>query len=683
MRAVLLLLALLVLIALPALAGQFEDMTAEGHGFAAGQKGYLNGLAGGSDARAAEYGGTTAVTADLHPCNQVNAQGQKTCGGEQIVPGEDPSQFYGMSPSQLEDNARVRAASDSNAQYLFDAHNERPKFDVTREDPLFTNMDANESSMVNLSDSYTGCKEIVYGGVSDGGGTTDTCKKTGTPTYRELTCDRRWTGVCHWLPAAPFSLGSGSMTPMSGKNSVLFGNQTDGQLIEKNSSTPWTHYNVVLPSDVEFTLHINKSALDPETRFHIVFVHWVADVDWKPAYRPRLIINGSEVTGSWTYWGIAKKTYRFVATFSSLRNYLIEGDNKVTVITNGASVEVESLLNLHNGQVCEQGFTDSLTCANDQQPVGMFLFSASCADSSNPKVFEGVNFQRACWQESETYREESIPQYAEEPYCQALRDKGCHVAATDCNVTSPAGWCADATLKMSCPAASAPQTVQVCGDTLVCPGGNCYDQYKTTEDSTPDFLQAASYLAAMQDMKSQFDPAAASVWKGEYKSCTVNVTLIGSDQCCTGGSGTINTLGKTCNTTETQINQARNDERTSFLGSITYCTQQVLGVCVNKERAYNYCVWPSKIARIVQDQGRPLMGQTVAPPCPGFSLQSPNEFALIDWSRIDFSGYYTDVMSKYASTPQPTANGLINQVQQSGAAMQTEYSQKMQQYYGQ
>ena len=78
-----------------------------------------------------------------------------------------------------------------------------------------------------------------------------------------------------------------------------------------------------------------------------------------------------------------------------------------------------------------------------------------------------------------------------------------------------------------------------------------------------------------------------------------------------------------------------------------------------------------------------MLGQVVDNPCPGFKLQNPNEFAGIDWSRIDLSDYYEDVQAKYNATAKPSPDGLTSQMQQSNTAMQDELNQKMQQYYGQ
>ena len=96
----------------------------------------------------------------------------------------------------------------------------------------------------------------------------------------------------------------------------------------------------------------------------------------------------------------------------------------------------------------------------------------------------------------------------------------------------------------------------------------------------------------------------------------------------------------------------------------------------------DFCTWPSKLARIVQDQGRPQMGQIVDKPCNGFKLQNPNEFQLINWDLIDLSDYFSNVESKYSTTAKPDGQELKSQQQRSNNAVNDEYAKKYQQYYG-
>lgn len=68
----------------------------------------------------------------------------------------------------------------------------------------------------------------------------------------------------------------------------------------------------------------------------------------------------------------------------------------------------------------------------------------------------------------------------------------------------------------------------------------------------------------------------------------------------------------------------------------TYCADEILGSCI--ETRHSYCCYQSPLARIMQEQLRPLLGMTFgtgeSPDCSGLGLQ---QFANADWSQVDLS----------------------------------------------
>ena len=242
------------------------------------------------------------------------------------------------------------------------------------------------------------------------------------------------------------------------------------------------------------------------------------------------------------------------------------------------------------------------------------------------------------------------------------------------------GWCTTAKMSFSCPNSTAQQSVEVCGDTLICPDGNCYDQVKEKGDATEDFKQAATYMELLKNAKDAFDPNGLSVFKGQYKECSVNKTLVGTDKCCIAGTGTLNTVGKGCSINEETIATARNNKVVTSLGEWEECTQKVLGACVNKLVHYPYCVWPSKLARMLQDQGMAQLGQPITADCRGFKLNAPNEIAMVDFSQIDLSEYFSDVVNKLNATVLPTPNTLVNQTQSLVPAMADKLNERYKDY---
>jgi len=98
-----------------------------------------------------------------------------------------------------------------------------------------------------------------------------------------------------------------------------------------------------------------------------------------------------------------------------------------------------------------------------------------------------------------------------------------------------------------------------------------------------------------------------------------------------------------------------------YVGS--YCSQKVLGACV--ERTKSYCCFNSKLALLIQEQGRAQLGKSWGdgknPQCGGFTTA---ELAAIDFSRIDFSEFFTDVLKNTGTYTGSAAQGrLLDQMQ--------------------
>ena len=102
----------------------------------------------------------------------------------------------------------------------------------------------------------------------------------------------------------------------------------------------------------------------------------------------------------------------------------------------------------------------------------------------------------------------------------------------------------------------------------------------------------------------------------------------------------------------------------------TYCSKKVLKICV--ERTKSFCCYNSRLARIINEQGRAQIGKgwggAENPNCSGFT---PTEFAAIDFSRIDLSEFTAEIM---ANVRMPDVGAMDQQ-------MQSSIQQKVQNYY--
>lgn len=123
-----------------------------------------------------------------------------------------------------------------------------------------------------------------------------------------------------------------------------------------------------------------------------------------------------------------------------------------------------------------------------------------------------------------------------------------------------------------------------------------------------------------------------------------------------------------CDQSEQILAMRRGQNLCREVGS--YCSKRVLRVCV--ERTNSYCCYNSRLARIINEQGRGQIGKSwgspASPNCSGFT---PAEFAAIDFSRMDMSEFVAEIM---ANIKLPDVGSMSQNVQ--GVVQQ-----KMQNYY--
>ncbi len=605
------------------------------------------------------------------------------CGGQAFTPTDNPAEasYYNQAPSQLDDASRIKAASDPTSKFQMDTAIERPVGVVGRDDPIFKFNEQNEAAITPLSQSYSGCATVKAGG-ANGSSNFKTCYKSGVPNVNH--CYRSWSGRCEWINDEPVSIDGHVVTRV--KEEKYYSYDDSGAIKSNISGTPFYHYT--LPRVLSFTLNINKRMLNANSILHLTSSHFVPDKKGCGACGiPSLKINGEAVSVKQSYYVASKGGYH-TATFYNLANYIKDGSNTfaITIDTDGKGANLTSdpkLLNLYDIKECIKHITEHFSCDADQSKVlAKPRVRTICLDNQNPKWIDGQAFYRdgGCWSQDEQHGYVNTALYSEDTQCKQYRAEQCEFVKEDCLSKHQEGWCSNAKLTFNCAGGTGQQQVEVCGDTLICPDGNCYDQLKEKGDSTEDFKQVATYTELMKNAKDNFDVNSLSVFKGKFKECTVNKTLIGSDSCCVGGSGALNTLGKKCNVNEQEIADARNNKIVTFLRSWEECSNKVAGICVEKLIHYEYCVWPSKLARMIQDQGMAQLGQAISTDCRGFKLNAPNEIGMLDFEKIDLSEYFTDVVNKLNATTLPDPNVMLNQTEASIPAMTDKLNERYKDY---
>ncbi|MCS6125038.1 type-F conjugative transfer system mating-pair stabilization protein TraN [Shewanella baltica] len=276
---------------------------------------------------------------------------------------------------------------------------------------------------------------------------------------------------------------------------------------------------------------------------------------------------------------------------------------------------------------------------------------SQCIEGKETRMINGISVTLDCWKEQTTY------QCAFPNTCDAIAD--CSIQSTSCD-TQLGGVCIKDKQQRLCDKQQCRDTGLICGADSFALSGDYYDPAATR---STDFNHAAAGLAAVSDAagdvkdKANINENSAIIFKGNIMECSDKA--LGISNCCQD-SGWGNGIGLTsCTEEEKALGTAKEDKLTVSLGQ--YCAESVLGVCIRKKKAY--CAFDSKLARIVQVEGRAQLGKNFGsakhPDCSAFS---PNELQRIDMSSMDFSDFYEDM---YDAIELPSTDEIQKRLQQS------------------
>lgn len=140
------------------------------------------------------------------------------------------------------------------------------------------------------------------------------------------------------------------------------------------------------------------------------------------------------------------------------------------------------------------------------------------------------------------------------------------------------------------------------------------------------------------------------------KRTTCRKAAAGVNNCCKSGGGSDVGLAH-CDSEEKALGKAKERKLTVYVGS--YCSNNVLGVCLQKKEAY--CLFDSKLAKIVQEQGwagqlRIGFGSAKNSDCRGITV---DELQAINFDRLNFADFYADLES---GSTIPADQELIDRV---------------------
>ncbi|MXY42316.1 MAG: hypothetical protein F4Y62_21245 [Rhodospirillaceae bacterium] len=170
-----------------------------------------------------------------------------------------------------------------------------------------------------------------------------------------------------------------------------------------------------------------------------------------------------------------------------------------------------------------------------------------------------------------------------------------------------------------------------CGAVRWCVGAGC----ETVEpEANTGFVEATTRLNMALELGGEaFDRGNLRFFTGKRRAC--HIKLFGLANCCRN-SGLLIGLGN-CSAGERELAKERNAGNTHYLGK--YCSKRTFfGACIRRSRAW--CVFGSKLGRILHQQARPQLGIGWGS-CRGFTVA---EVERIDFAALDLSEFTRDLM---------------------------------------
>lgn len=178
-------------------------------------------------------------------------------------------------------------------------------------------------------------------------------------------------------------------------------------------------------------------------------------------------------------------------------------------------------------------------------------------------------------------------------------------------------------------------------DILMCDFSDYEKNNNPKKSEENDFGNSVAHLKMLEDAGDDFTLDPISIFTGESNACEQD--KVGYNDCCKAeGWGDDIGLGE-CSYDEEKLKTQSKNKQCIYVGS--HCSKKVLGKCIKNQ--HSYCCFNSKIAKLIQEQGKAQLGQSFgssnAPNCSGLLEE---EIADIDFSKMDFSEIIDDTMSR-------------------------------------
>jgi conjugal transfer mating pair stabilization protein TraN len=577
-----------------------------------------------------------------------------------------PETSYYNSGLNIENQAQTEAASNPTAQYINNARTNRPQISIDRNtDPLFLRHEEITDKSNNLSETYSGCVELPVGDKDVTKYEDKTCNIQGKQDLVKFSCTRNLDVSCSNANAGqpnPFKdddfkrSGDAGMSWGSSGDRFWYGS-TRNNRSEKCTGGQW-YINTIkfyisdLKTVPEFI--VEDVAYDDWLFLYINYNTFFQGIG-STAY-PGFLSNKFPGTYNCEQRGVHRKTINL-----DIKPKLRTGWNTMMIyhkVGGGGNAFVRFRAKRIFG--CSQKSTYTNICPSGETHTKGTLKNSTCISGYATKYLKGYfPVTRSCWSWKNDYERLTDPYFIKDSMCGQLEAQGCGQKSASCTNHNGA-FCESQTVTYSCPYQTSARHVSMCGSQLVCPNGNCTSEFgQTYEPATEDFKEAATGLAVAEEIAKDMDHTNLTVFTGANKSCKKK--SFGLANCCKDSGWGVDVGLASCSGEEKELGLMKEAKRTHYVGRYCDDDDPVLG-CLS--RKYVYCTYPSKLSRIIIEQGKSQLGlgfgSTRNPNCAGFSLA---ELEALDFDSMDLSEFYSDVMHNAANGSTPSSNGVVQDIQ--------------------
>lgn len=306
--------------------------------------------------------------------------------------------------------------------------------------------------------------------------------------------------------------------------------------------------------------------------------------------------------------------------------------------------------------------TWSQTCTPGYTPQSCYNPVLSCPGGSTIQDVNGTQVPMPCMSEVTSYTC-ATASYDSSACNVFANSSGCSLQGSSCFSVDPDGVCATFENTYQCGSATTTAFNSTCQNVNVCVGGVCQSVPQSQNTDLPLALASIDMLntmaaewdvpgSSLNQLITQITSGAQTATGLEYFNSTVMAcrdAILNTYNCCSSSGWAIGVFVG-CSQQEVQLAAALQNNTAVYVR--TYCSSRALFFCLEKSR--EYCVFNSAIAKEINFQAQQQLYSNFT--CRALTHA---ELSQIDWSQIDLTPVFGDMMSNVQGITNSNLVGLI------------------------